>query len=363
MFRILLSKVETLDPIRRSNMTIPNAYQTHTTPNKQQAIKEQKELEDTIQIFTDGSGHNRRIGAAVVLIREGQEPCTLKYHLGPDKTHMVYEVEVVSLTLAAKLLAVERNIQYPATILVDNQAAILSSESHNTKPGGYLVEHFRSMTRYLANNRRDQERNFKLTVRWIPGHEGVISNELADVAAKEAAEGPNQNSAPEMLPKYLRGKPLPDSISALKQWHEDTLRKRWEKKWKKSPRHARATNIDPTMPSNRYIKLVATLPRRQTSLYTQLRTRHLLLNQHLHHIGKSATPHCPACPDTDETIHHFLFNCPQYIRECHHFTNALRRQASSIQYILTAKKATQPLKRYINQTKRFKPIFGELMDS
>lgn len=152
-------------------------------------------------------------------------------------------------------------------------------------------------------------------------------------------------------------------ISALKQWHEDVLRKRWEKKWKKSPRYARATNIDPSMPSNRYIKLVVTLPRQQTSLYTQLHTCHLPLNQHLHRIGKSITPHCPTCPDTDETIHHFLFNCPQYTQERHQFTNILRRQASSIQYILTAEKATQPLMHYINQTRRFKPIFSELTDS
>jgi hypothetical protein len=114
--RILLSKVETLDPIRSSNTTIPNTYQTHTAPNKQQAIKEQKELEDIIQIFTDGSGHDGRIGAAAVLIREGQEPRTLKYHLGPDKIHTVYKAEVVGLTLAAKLLATERDVQYPATI-------------------------------------------------------------------------------------------------------------------------------------------------------------------------------------------------------------------------------------------------------
>ncbi|KIK36528.1 hypothetical protein CY34DRAFT_94218, partial [Suillus luteus UH-Slu-Lm8-n1] len=51
----------------------------------------------------------------------------------------------------------------------------------------------------------------------------------------------------------------------------------------------------------------------QTSIYIQLHTRHLPLNHHLHHIGKNVTLHCPICPNTNETIHYFLFNYPQYI--------------------------------------------------
>ncbi|OAX41429.1 hypothetical protein K503DRAFT_837153, partial [Rhizopogon vinicolor AM-OR11-026] len=84
--------------------------------------------------------------------------------LGPDKRHTVYEAEVVGLTLAAKLLATEQNVEYPASIFVDNQATIQSGESHRTKPGGYLVENFRRMTRVLAKRRHEQGRNFAVTV-------------------------------------------------------------------------------------------------------------------------------------------------------------------------------------------------------
>ncbi|KAG2115044.1 hypothetical protein DEU56DRAFT_708057, partial [Suillus clintonianus] len=89
-----------------------------------------------------------------------------------------------------------------------------------------------------------------LTVRWIPGHKGVTGNELADIAAKEAAGG--ESSTRNRLPLYLQDKPLPDSVSALKQWHQDALNKRWSKEWENSPRYARAKIIDPSMPSNRY---------------------------------------------------------------------------------------------------------------
>jgi len=99
-FKIFPSNVKTLDPTCRSIATSPNAHHTHIAPKKKIAIEEQKKLKDVIQIYADGSGHNGGIGAAAVLIRKGKEPHILKYHLGPDKTHTVYEAEVIGLTLA-----------------------------------------------------------------------------------------------------------------------------------------------------------------------------------------------------------------------------------------------------------------------
>ncbi|KAG2058414.1 hypothetical protein BDR06DRAFT_850098, partial [Suillus hirtellus] len=57
------------------------------------------------------------------------------------------------------------------------------------------------------------------------------------------------------------------------------------------------------------IKLIALLLKHKASIYIQLRTHHLPLSYHLHYIGKHDSPHCPMCPGTDETVHHFLFDC------------------------------------------------------
>ncbi|KAG2063367.1 hypothetical protein BDR04DRAFT_1038237 [Suillus decipiens] len=92
------------------------------------------------------------------------------------------------------------------------------------------------------------------------------------------------------------------------------------------------------------MKLVASLPRCLTSIYVQLRTRHAPLNHHLHRIGKADSPRSPFFPEKDETTHHFLLDCHQYVHERHIMSNTLRRQAAtSIYFLLTSEKATSPI--------------------
>jgi len=356
-FRIFPSNMETINPSCRTS-TRSCIYKTRIAKDKNEAIREHKELRDAIQIFSDGSGYNGGIGAAAVLLREGQEPRTLRYHLGSDEEHTVYEGEMVGLTLAIHLLATERQASYPASILVDNQAAIRNGENGNMIGNSFLTDQLDRITKRLA--RRQENGKLEVTIRWIPGHMNVEGNELADKEAKEAAAGTDHNSPPDLLPKYLRENRLLRSAPALKALQKTKSRLLWKSRWEKSPRYARTMNIDPSMPSGKYMDLINGLPKRVSSLYIQMRTRHIPLNSHLQRINKSDTSCCPTCPGTDETIYHYLFDCPQYRRERHIFSNALGRNATSISYILTSSKATSHLVRFVNSTGRLKPNFGEL---
>lgn len=105
------------------------------------------------------------------------------------------------------------------------------------------------------------------------------------------------------------------------------------------------------------------LPKHHISLMLWLRTRHISLNQHLHRIGKSLSPNCPHCVDIPETVQHFLLSCPHYTRERHTLTSTLRRQASSITYLLTNAKATAHLIHFVNSTGRLKSTFGDVPPS
>ncbi|KAI0042452.1 hypothetical protein FA95DRAFT_1500077, partial [Auriscalpium vulgare] len=133
-----------------------------------------------------------------------------------------------------------------------------------------------------------------LMLRWVPGHKGVAGNELANIEAKAAATG--DSSPRDALPALLQAG-LPRSTSAIRQEHHALLKQCWTDIWKASPRYTRYARLDPLMPSNKFLKLVANrqITRAHSSILFHLRTGHVALNKHLHRIGKIDSPRCPSC--------------------------------------------------------------------
>ncbi|KAI6109382.1 hypothetical protein EDD17DRAFT_1456147, partial [Pisolithus thermaeus] len=61
-----------------------------------------------------------------------------------------------------------------------------------------------------------------------------------------------------------------------------------------------------------------------------------------------------------EDVHHYLFQCLCYNRECHTLHMALGRYPTQEAYLLNDPGARTHLLRYINLTKRLQPTFGEV---
>lgn len=354
-YRIKPAEIESLIPDRRSP-TSSNSYQTHIATSKPQAIQDHNANTDSIQVYSDGSGHQGQIGAAAILFRAGRTPRKLLFHLGTDEEHTVFEAEAVGLALAAELIATEEDITYPASIFVDNQAVIQAGESFYSNPGSYLIDRFRERLNMLARGGN----NFQVTLRWLPGHSDIHGNEEADKQAKRAAEGRHNNSPAATLPDFLRYNTLPLSISALQQAHHKTTAERWKRLWCKSPRYNRINRIDPNLLHRSFLKLTANFPKRLTSLYIALRTQHIPLRRYLHRIGKAPSPSCPHCPNVDETVPHYLLDCPHYRRERHALLLALGRDATSLSFLLSDSSATPHLVRFINSTNRLSKTLGEV---
>ena len=136
----------------------------------------------------------------------------------------------------------------------------------------------------------------------------VDGNKQADKQAKKAImEGSN---ATHQLPEYLLN-PLPHSKSALVQAHNDKLRDDAQQIWQKSPHYNSMKWTDP-LASDNFIKLTLKLPRKLTTILTQLRTGHAPLAKHLHHIKKADSPMCPTCLQNSESIQHFMLHCPAH---------------------------------------------------
>ena len=113
--------------------------------------------------------------------------------------------------------------------------------------------------------------------------------------------------------------------------------KKW---WRESPRFKKTKHIDPSLPSDKYLKITSSLNRRQTSLLTQLRTGHAPINKHLHRIGKNDTPNCPqaTCRGITEDVHHLIFTCPRNIHERYHLKRSIGKRHSPQPIYLPTKK-------------------------
>ena len=306
---------------------------------------------ETIRVFTDGSMHNDKVGAAAVLYRNGRPTRTLRLHMGPASQHTVYEAEMVGLLLGIHLIKTEPRSRTSCILGADNQAAIQALRSELNKPGQHLAAEILRTAKQLGRERGNK--NYRLTIRWTAGHVGIPGNERADEEAKKAATGSSSERAE--LPRHLR-KGLAKSITALRQHHNEATNKRWKQEWNDSVRFKRLKSSDTISPhSKKYLALISDhrISRRMASILFQLKVGHVPLNGFLHRIGKVDSPRCPACGEARETAEHFILRCPNYAYERWALHKHTRSNAPSLEDILSDPKLTIPLINYIEATSRF----------
>jgi len=322
---------------------------------KDRAVEEeQRRMGDRIRVYSDGSGIEGMIGAAAVLYRGGELKGKLRYQLGSEKKHTMYEGEGVGMILGLELIRKEANARR-VTIGIDNQPGICAVITMQSTPSHYIWDLFHNQLRIMLT----KHQNLEIQIRWTPGHIGIDGNEEADKEAKQAAvEG---SSPQQRLPKALRKK-LPYSRSAAKQAFMAKLKQKARKEWERSPRYQRIHKYDDSMPSPKYTHLIKPLRQKHASILYQLRTGHIPLAKHLHHIAKADTPRCPCCGQEEETIHHFLFRCSAHREARQAMTRAAGIDAMDLNKLLSEKTLIPHLLKFISATGRLHTVFGNIPD-
>ena len=137
--------------------------------------------QDTICIYTDGSGIDGQIGAAAYCPTLGE---TKRQYLGPESLFNVYVAEVTAMTLATEILRSTGKRYNKCVIYADSQPAIKAIAKPVKQSGQGIIQEVLDGIESLQS----EQPNLTVSLEWIPGHMNIMGNEKADEAAKEAAK-------------------------------------------------------------------------------------------------------------------------------------------------------------------------------
>src|SRR5216684_30425 len=74
-----------------------DALKTSIANSREESIKKAVNAKEELQIYSDGSALEGKVGAAAILIYKGRHTQTLHYHLRSDEEHTVHEAEAVGI--------------------------------------------------------------------------------------------------------------------------------------------------------------------------------------------------------------------------------------------------------------------------
>ena len=102
IFGIDPSIIEKIPPVRvHPNRKSSRSVQIDIPANKEDSKRADANATEKIRIYSDGSAHDGKVGAAALLRREGKPDRTLQFHLGSTKHHTVYEAELVGMVMGS----------------------------------------------------------------------------------------------------------------------------------------------------------------------------------------------------------------------------------------------------------------------
>ena len=305
-FKVQLNQLE-----KRQPHPVPpwwKAPSVQISLSAEEAIREHDSTKPgVIRIYTDGSGINGHVGAAAVTLSQPENGVRTKRleYMGTANTSTVYAAELRGVVLALQILRdVQARTGSPGAcvIFTDNQAALRALREPKCPSGQYILIEAVKLLDEL------RQAGWDVHFRWIPAHSGVVGNEAADRAAKEAADLPSDSIVvrqEDSQPRIL--------TAALKVIIRRALKAEWEHAWE-TAKHGRELFRLGVRPGKGLLKMHTKQHRAISSVITQMRVNKIGTRSYLHAINRSDTDRCD-CGRGPETVRHILLECRKWVEE------------------------------------------------
>jgi ribonuclease HI len=179
-FSILTEAIETIGPFIRPPWRTPKAA-VQIGISKEEAKMAHARLckKPGIEgIYTDGSGIEGKIGAAVHRPEVNEAS---RQHLGSGMEYNVFSAELTAMCLSAAI--VQENKEHHAwNIYTDSQAAIQAVDRPFRQSGQSIIKEFID----IIDSAVRENPELQVVLTWVLGHCEIERNEIADMEAKKA---------------------------------------------------------------------------------------------------------------------------------------------------------------------------------
>ncbi|QQK44597.1 Reverse transcriptase, putative [Penicillium digitatum] len=157
---------------------------------QQQLDRIERQFRAPVRLYTDGSGYQGGIGAAVYPAYPSVQNESRLCNMGSGDDATVYAAELRAIEMALEVIQYqftsnddwrERLAERGAVIFTDNQAALKAIQTPKMPSGQVYLEGSLRLLDWCSKSK------IQVELRWIPAHEGIPGNEHVDMLAKSAA--------------------------------------------------------------------------------------------------------------------------------------------------------------------------------
>lgn len=273
-----------------------NKRPTTVIQDREKAIQSASvSMPGTIKIYTDASKQGEsKVGCAAVMEIDG-----IFRNIASDSLHKyesVFRGELWAMHIALNYLYSNLGSlkHQQVTIFSDSKSSLQAlNNSRSLESDIFSIQ---KQAQFIA------EKGIHIKFQWVPGHEGVKGNELADELAKQATEVELDETITNKMTKCrLRRGLIKETITE------------WQKQWDISKDGRHTYSLFSKVSEDIAFETYDNIRRHDKTNLRRALAGHFPCRSYLNRFHLDQTDECRLCAKESETIEHVILNCPSQL--------------------------------------------------